>query len=252
MTILLVSGATATLRGLPPDAPVGHLITPAAGNRIDLIATSGRPYAGDNGCGPKRDGSPGVFDPDAFRAMLYEIQDALRLPGARPPLWVAGPDAVGDAERTAALWREWRTTMKLSGLRWAYVIQDGWDDVAPGYTPRLSYGGLKYTGGPRPACFFLGGSTEFKEGRGIAVLAGLKRQGARVHVGRVNSERRLRLFDGLGLAEDGYPLQIDSCDGTQFSMFPDRYIPRWADRLKPSERARVVPDLAALPLFQEV
>jgi hypothetical protein len=61
--ILLVSGATSTLRSLPLDAPVGHLVTPHTRNRIDVIASTGRPWAADNGCF-------GGFDEPAFLAML--------------------------------------------------------------------------------------------------------------------------------------------------------------------------------------
>lgn len=250
--ILLIAGATATLRTLPLDAPVGHLVTPHTGNDIAAIACSGRPWAADNGCGPKRDGTPGALDPAAFRAMLRDIRAAVRLPGARPPLWVVAPDAVGDAAATAALWREWRHELRCHDFSLAYVVQDGWDDVAPGYAPRLSHGGRKWGGDtPRPACWFLGGSTEFKEGRGVEIIGELKRRGCRVHIGRVNSERRLRLFDALGAADDGYPLAVDSIDGTQFSMFPDTYIPRWSERLRPT--VPVAPAaLTTLPLFQEV
>lgn len=249
--ILLVSGATATLRGLPLDAPVGHLVTPHTQNRIDAIACSGRPWAADNGCGPKADGTPGQLDPGAFRQMLREIKAALRLPGARRPLWVAVPDVVGDAAATAERWREWRHELHSCDLPLAYVIQDGWDDVAPGYTPRLSHGGRKWGGDtPRPACWFLGGSTAFKEGRGIEIVAELKRQGRRVHIGRVNSERRLRLFDGLGVDGDGYPVAVDTIDGTQFSRFPDTYIPRWAERLQPSLRGQLG-NPQPLPMFAE-
>ncbi len=249
--ILLVSGATTTLRGLPADAPVGHLVTPHTQNRIDAIATSGRPWAADNGCGPKADGTPGQLDVPAFRQMLRDILSALRLPGARPPLWVAVPDVVGDAAATAERWREWRHELRGKGIPLAYVIQDGWDDVAPGYAPRLSHGGLKWGGDtPRPACWFLGGSTGFKEGRGIEIVAELKRAGRRVHVGRVNSERRLRLFDGLGVDAEGYPVAVDTIDGTQFSMYPDTYIPRWAERLRPSLRGQLgAPQ--PLPMFTE-
>lgn len=248
--ILLVSGATSTLRGLPLDAPVGHLITPHTQNRIDLIATSGRPWAADNGCGPKADGTPGQLDAPAFRAMLRDIASALRLPGARRPLWVVAPDAVGDAAATAELWRAWRHELRLTRLRLAYVIQDGFDATPPGYARRRSHGGRKWGGDdPMPSCWFLGGSTAYKEGDGIAVVRAMKRQGRRVHIGRVNSERRLRLFDALGQDDDGYPLEIDSLDGTQFSMFPDRYVPRWAERLRPT--VALAAPAAALPMFDE-
>lgn len=247
MTILLVSGATATLRGLPRDAPVGHLVTPAAQNRIDLIATTGRPWGADNGCGPKRDGSPGVFDLIAFETMLDQIVQACahahpaqqaNEAAARWPLWVAGPDVVGDWRATRDRWCSWYPELARLGLRVAYVAQDGQPWTA------LPLGQM--------ACLFIGGSTAYKESdEALALARACALHGVRVHVGRVNSERRLRLFDGLGVHPDGYPMQVDSIDGTQFSMFPDRYIPRWAERLQPSLRGQLVTAPAPLPMFEE-
>lgn len=239
--ILLVSGATATLRALPPDAPVGHLITPFTGNDIHAIAASGRPWAADNGCGPKRDGTPGELDEGAFLTMCEQIArhcDPWRKPRTRRPLWVVVPDVVGDAEGTWERWREWAPRLLALRLPLAYVIQDGYD--------------LRRH---RPAnaevrCAFLGGSTAFKESEeAAAILRGYLADGKAVHVGRVNSERRLRLFDALGQDHNGYPLAPNSVDGTQFSMYPDRYIPRWAERLRPALRGQLAPAPLPLPLF---
>lgn len=244
--ILLVSGATSTIRALPPDAPVGHLVTPATGNRIDAVARAGRPWAADNGCGPKADGTPGELDPPAFRAMLAQVAAASAgahpahqaNPGpARRPLWVVVPDVVGDWRATRARFDVWAPEVEALGLPLAYVAQDGqpWRALPIG----------------RIACLFVGGSTAYKESEAARDLArACKVHGVRVHVGRVNTERRLRLFDGLGLHPDGYPMAIDSCDGTQFSMYPDRYIPRWAERLKPLTRA-VQREAPALPMFED-
>lgn len=222
--ILLVSGATATLRALPADAPVGHLITPHTGNDIAGIASTGRPWAADNGCF-------GGFDRAAFLAMLAAIHraglDLMRAgsPVCTRPLWVVCPDVVGDAYATLQLWREWRHTLKAYNLPAAFVAQDGCEG---GYIPWR-----------RVACLFVGGSTAYKESDAVAwLIREAKRHGRMVHVGRVNTERRLRLFDGLG---------IDSIDGTQFSMFPDTYIPRWAERLRPSLRGQLVAP-AATPM----
>lgn len=215
--ILLVSGATATLRGLPPDAPVGHLVTPHTGNDIAGIAATGRPWAADNGCF-------GGFDRAAFLAMLAAIgrvANVERIRAASPvrtrPLWVTVPDVVGDAYATRELWREWHHALRAHDLPAAFVAQDGCEG---GYIPWS-----------RMAALFVGGSTAYKEGDAAAwLIRQAKAHGKAVHVGRVNTERRVRLFDGLG---------IDSIDGTQFSMFPDTYIPRWAERLRPSLRGQL-------------
>lgn len=228
MTILLVSGATATLRGLPLSAPVGHLVTPFTGNDILNIAQSGRCWAADNGCGPKRDGTLPDFDERAWVVMLDGIRGAMdwqghrSCPGIRSPLWVVVPDRPGDAAETLRMWHYWHHHVRAAKLRMAFVAQDG-SEARDYYIPWSKL-----------ACLFIGGSTEWKESRHARRLASeAKRRGKAVHVGRVNSERRLRIFDDLGEDANGYALAPDSIDGTQFSMFPDRYIPRWAERLKP-------------------
>lgn len=225
--ILLVSGATATLRGLPPDAPVGHLVTPHTGNDLAGVAATGRPWAADNGCF-------GGLDAGAFVAMVARLEREVLWQlcagrGLRAPLWVTVPDVVADARATLDLWRWWRHAVRGAGLPCAFVAQDGAESLP------VPWGQL--------ACLFVGGSTAWKESDAAAWLAArAKAHGKWVHVGRVNTERRVRLFDGLG---------IDSIDGTQFSMFPDTYIPRWAERLRPSLRGRAAPGLAPLPMFTE-
>lgn len=241
--ILLVSGATATLRGLPLDAPVGHLVTPHTGNDIAAIAASGRPWGGDNGCGPKRDGTPGELDEAAFMVMCEQVAhhcDSWRQPRTRRPLWVVCPDVVGDADATYARWLEWSPRLLAMRLPLAYVIQNGHDSRRHQLEPA------------HVRCLFLGGDDTFKESdEARRILGSWKMNGQAVHVGRVNSERRLRLFDLLGNDHNGYPMGPDSVDGTQFSMYPDRYIPRWAERLQPSLRGRRAARAEVHPIFEE-
>jgi hypothetical protein len=154
------------------------------------------------------------------------------------PLWVVVPDVVADAHATLDLWRQWQGVVRSYHVPAAFVAQDGAESL------RVPWENL--------ACLFLGGSTAYKESDAAAwLIRKAKAFGKRVHIGRVNTERRLRLFDGLGYADDGYPLQIDSLDGTQFSMFPDTYIPRWCERLRPSLRGQLVA-AAPLPMFEEM
>lgn len=229
---LLVSGATATLRSLPHDAPVGHLVTPHTGNRITEIAATGRPWAADNGCF-------NGFDERAFLHLLEQIRHAGVLvcmshsPARTYPLWVVCPDVVADAYATLDLWRYWNGVVRSYHVPAAFVAQDGCESLPLPWD--------------KMACLFIGGSTEYKESDAVAwLIRKAKMFGKLVHVGRVNTERRLRLFDSLG---------IDSIDGTQFSMFPDTYIPRWCERLRPSLRGqlvarRAIPDQMEMTLCQ--
>lgn len=117
-----------------------------------------------------------------------------------PPLWVTAPDVVGDWEQTYdrfVLWAPW-----LHGLPVAYVAQDGQP------ADRVPWGRIQ--------ALFVGGTTGFKMGSDAALLAReAKRCGLWLHMGRVNSNRRLRYAAALG---------CDSVDGTKLSWYRDTYL----------------------------
>jgi hypothetical protein len=65
---------------------------------------------------------------------------------------------------------------------------------------------------------FIGGDTEWKLGPVASDLAAqAKRRGKWVHMGRVNSEKRLRYADAIG---------CDSADGTYLTFGPDVNLPK--------------------------
>lgn len=177
--MLLVSGATATVRKYAGHPHLGQLMRPGNGNVPTLDY-----WAADNG-------AFSGFDAPAFLAMLA------RLP--RTAQWVAAPDVVGEWRATAALFDEWAPRIRELGFRVAYVLQDGCEEV------------------PAADCLFVGGSTRYKLSRESAAwMAEAKHRGMLVHVGRVNSVKRMRWASDHG---------ADSVDGTQVSMFPDRWVP---------------------------
>jgi hypothetical protein len=131
-----------------------------------------------------------------FDAALY-LDMLRRLP--RTAQWIAAPDVVGDWRGTAALFLQWAPRIRQLGFPVAYVLQDGCEEL------------------PECECVFVGGSTRYKLSRESAEwMAEARRRGMLVHVGRVNTLRRLRWAADHG---------ADSVDGTQVSMFPDRWIP---------------------------
>jgi hypothetical protein len=71
---------------------------------------------------------------------------------------------------------------------------------------------------------FLAGDTEWKlSGHAARITREAKRRGLRVHMGRVNSRRRLDVAEMFG---------CDSADGTYLSFGPDRNLPTllgWLD-----------------------
>lgn len=194
--ILLVSGATATIRRFPHLTRVGHLLNPRSYNAVGTLLATGRPLAADNDCFQG-------LDPRAYVDMLR------RLAAHRDRvLWATVPDVVGDARATRRRWRRWRPLLARLGLRAAYVAQDGSEDTPP------PWGELD--------ALFIGGTTRWKEGPdAVALMREARARGVWVHVGRVNTIRRLRLVSAYA----------DSVDGSSFSRFPDRHIPWIAPHL---------------------
>jgi hypothetical protein len=198
---LLVSGSTAIVRRLAPRWPgvLGHLLTPANRNSVASLLATGLPWGADNG-------AFGGFDPVRFRRFLRRIRGQPRC------LWVVAPDAVGDARRTLALWREWRDEVRAAGQPVAFVGQDGAEDLD------IPWGEFD--------AWFVGGSTRWKLSQAAADLDGQAgRRGKWVHMGRCNSRRRLRA---------AYDRGCDSVDGSSISMFGDKYIHQfclWARQL---------------------
>lgn len=169
------------------DGHLGYIDTPAQGNRrpADVV------WAADNGCFGK--GYPGD---DAWLAWLAGMDPA----GC---LFATAPDVVGDAAATLTRSAPFLPQIRALGYPAALVAQDGLEDLE---IPWDDFDVL-----------FLGGTTEWKLGAHARALAGeAKARGKRVHMGRVNSERRFRYAVAIG---------CDSADGTFLTYGPDRRLP---------------------------
>lgn len=152
-----------------------------------LARESGRKWCADN------DAFHGLFCPDTFRHWLAKMSTF-----SNRCVFVACPDVVGDAEATLQLWREWAPLIDRLGYVPAFVCQDG---QKPNQIPGIA------------EAIFIGGSTEFKMGVSARdCVAEGKRRRAWVHIGRVNSQRRLAYFSSLG---------ADSADGTTVNRGPE-------------------------------
>jgi hypothetical protein len=195
---LLVSGSTRTVARCARLWPrhLGHLLVPGNRNRPDSLLATGLPWACDNG-------AFAGLDVVAFRRMLGRIAG---VPGC---LWVAVPDVVGDARATLGLFDGWRAEVAAAGHPLALVGQDGAEALA------LPWGAV--------GCLFMGGSTRWKLSAAAADLCGeAKRRGLLVHVGRVNSLRRLQAARDMG---------ADSVDGSSASRWGEAHVPRFCRRL---------------------
>ena len=126
---------------------------------------------------------------ESYLKMLDKWADAII-----PIEWVTLPDVVGDAHKTNQLFGEWYEKVSLPR---AYVAQDGAEDL------ELPFAYFK--------CLFIGGTTDWKLSRSAeSVIQEGKRQNKVIHMGRVNSQKRMRY---------AYQLGCDSVDGTGYSKY---------------------------------
>lgn len=181
--IILINGGPALDR-FGPTQLVGRLVSPRSGNKI----RPGEVWAGDN---------------DAFKAWDEErfIRMLNRFDGVSNCRFVTAPDVVGDARATLSRFEDWWYEIAGRGFPIGLVGQDGAEDYALPWDIFDAW--------------FIGGSTKWKLSAASADLAReAKRRGKWVHMGRVNTRRRLRI---------AYDFACDSVDGTGWSMFPDKY-----------------------------
>lgn len=185
--LLLVSGATATVKKW---RQVGELIVPGAGNGPDSLHLQPGMWAMDNR-------AYSGFEADLFMRMLQ------RFHGRKGCRWVACPDVVGDAAETLERWTFWSQVIRGVGFVPALVLQDG---MLTSEVPWRELGGV-----------FVGGTDAWKfSPQAHDLCAYAKARGLTVHVGRVNS--RKRIFEAVRMGADSF-------DGGQYSMFADRRIP---------------------------
>lgn len=153
-----------------PDC-FGVMVNPTCGG-VSPPVREGRPWAADNGC------FGGRYDHERYVRYLTAHQ-----PHRETCLFVTVPDVVADAKATRDLWGQYSGPLAQIGLPLAWVAQDGAtpDDI------------------PTCACVFIGGTTEFKVSEQAASIVDAARaKGLWVHIGRVNSRRRIRWARSVG------------------------------------------------------
>ena len=141
---------------------------------LTRYALSGKPYGLDNGCFSE-------FRKTEWERLVDEAEE-------NRPLFVCLPDIVGDATRTLDLFDQFKRF--TNGLPRALVLQDGIG------RHRIPWGELD--------AVFVGGSDNFKTApEAINACKAAKMLGKWVHVGRVNTPRRVASFVGLADSIDG-------------------------------------------------
>jgi hypothetical protein len=207
---------------------LGVILSERQGNR----RPAGTVYCVDNNCGPCSVGRPGDAYPGDSRylRLLQRLMDDDEADPCDPEtsrcLFAAAPDVLGDAAATLARSEPMLPLVRLAGMPAALVAQNGLERL------EVPWGEFD--------CLFLGGSaecapcgwvrpwagrelarcprcarrlTEWKLGAAARELAGeAAGRGKWVHMGRVNSLKRLRYAALIG---------CDSCDGTFLARAPD-------------------------------
>lgn len=200
MTTYFANPSTVTAEAMR-EGLLAFIATPRQGNK----RPSGIRWCADNGCFSDK------FDEGQWWAWLVANAG-----DAGTCSFAVAPDVVGDAVATLERSRPWFAKIRELGYPVAFVAQDGIEGT------EIPWGEFD--------ALFVGGSTEFKLGEvAVEVIAEAKRQGKYVHVGRVNSRKRLFQFAELG---------VDSVDGTFVTYAPKQNIHRllsWVEELRGNE-----------------
>lgn len=206
--LLLVSGASATLKKLRGHPNLGVLLTPDAGNSVLYARRSGMPWACDNA-------AFSGFNAERFELFLCNLMMWVRFRDG--PMWVTAPDVVADAQSTLRLFDDWIDELDKREFPAALVAQDGLERV-------------KSIPWERIKCLFIGGSTEWKLSvHARRLVEEAKYRGKWVHMGRVNTRGRMEL---------AVDWEVDSVDGSSFSQFSMLRIPKALTWIEAAERRK--------------
>lgn len=163
---------------------------------------------------PKLSKTKGIFgvDNDCFNIKSYSEEKFLKLLEAVSKFenvkerckFVNAPDVLNDFEETLKLYYNWYSIIKIKyNLPISIVLQDGAniDNIPWDYIDAI----------------FVGGSTEFKLSENVrTIIKEAQLQKKWVHVGRVNTKRRLAYCKLL---------EVDSVDGSSFARFENATLP---------------------------
>jgi hypothetical protein len=161
-----------------PELICGQLLTP-----LTRYSNAGMVYAIDNG-------AYSGFRKKEFATLLKrEEQDK------KSCLFVTVPDIVGSARRTLEIWKYRHRIIKAWPL--ALVAQDGLEDL------EIPWSDL--------SAIFIGGGDPWKDSKTAQdIVKTAKTLDKHVHIGRVNTIKRFKLFAEIG---------ADTCDGSGIAMY---------------------------------
>lgn len=164
--------------GLHSSLVAGQLLTP-----LTRYKNAGGVFAIDNG-------AFSGFDRDGFAALLNREE-----PNRERCLFVTVPDVVAAGRRTLEIWRYRHSIVRNWPL--ALVAQDGMEDL------EIPWGEMD--------AVFIGGGDPWKDSKAsLDIVKTAKTLGKHVHVGRINTAKRFKLFADVG---------ADTCDGSGVAMY---------------------------------
>lgn len=163
--------------------PFGTLLTPSQSINPDDITEY--TYALDN------EAFVG-FSEAKFRFMLEKYRNT-------NPIFIAVPDVVANHNKTISSFYKWKDEIESYGYPLAFVCQNG---MKPRDIPEEA------------SAIFIGGDNDFKFGStAIDIIDEAKQKGLWVHIGRINSKKRIRFAKSVN---------ADSFDGSQYARFPEQ------------------------------
>lgn len=129
-------------------------------------------------------------------------------------LFATVPDVVSDHSATLERWEKYSEQVKGLGYRTAFVLQDG---ATIETIPMKQMDAL-----------FIGGSTKYKlSDEARLIVEQCKKEGKWIHMGRVNSRRRMQIAFDWG---------CDSVDGTYLAFAPNANTPRLIRHMQGSKQ----------------
>jgi hypothetical protein len=162
-------------------------------------------WAADNGCFSSR------WNYETWSSWL-----ATR-PQPGKALFAVVPDVVANHKQTVEQWQQHHTFVQNLGFKAAFVLQDG-----------ATYDTIPWH---QLDCLFIGGTTEYKLSQDAKQFTQYaKSLGKWVHMGRVNSQKRIELAVGWG---------CDSADGTFLAFGPDINTPKLIKMLEYGKRPQL-------------
>jgi hypothetical protein len=193
--LYLANPSTGPIRQAMSEGLLGCIVTPGQGNKLPPPPVA---FAVDNGCGPGKAGI-GAGYPGDREYLLFLSRMSAR--ARERCLFAVAPDVVCDARASAVRLERFYAAMRgWFGLPVAFAAQNGLEDLD---VPWCSFDVL-----------FLGGDTAWKLGPAARALAReAKERRKKVHMGRVNSLKRLRYAEAIG---------CDTADGTFLTFAPDQ------------------------------